>query len=225
MLKKYKVLIIDDHPIIVESYNNALQYVASINKQLAFTIDSANNCDSAYQKIKEVSQEKGIDLIFLDISLPPSIDGKILSGEDLGLKIKELLPNVKIIVATTYDNNYRIQNIFKSVNPEGFLVKTDITSQELVSAIQTVLNNAPYYSKTITQLLKKQSFNTILLDKIDRKILYELSVGTKMKDLPDMLPLTLAGIEKRKRRLLHIFEVKPHDDKILLLKAKKKGFI
>jgi len=225
MPQKYNVLIIDDHPIIVESYRNALQYVTSVNKQLIFKINSANNCDLAYQKIIEGSIKKPIDLIFLDISLPPSSDGKILSGEDLGLKIRVLLPDAKIIVATTYNNNYRIQNIFENINPEGFLVKTDITSQELVNAIQTVLNKAPYYSKTITQMLRKQVSNTILLDKTDRKILYELSIGTKMKDLPDMLPLTLAGIEKRKRRLLDIFEVETHDDKTLLLKAKEKGFI
>jgi len=225
MPQKYNVLIIDDHPIIVESYRNALQYVALINKQLAFKINSANNCDLAYQKINEASTKKPFDLIFLDISLPPSLDSEILSGEDLGLKIRTILPDAKIIVATTYDNNYRIQNIFENINPEGFLIKTDITSKELANAIQTVLNNTPYYSKTITQLLRKQASNAILLDRTDRKILYELSIGTKMKDLPNLLPLTISGIERRKQRLLNIFGVATHDDKTLLLRAKEKGFI
>jgi len=225
MLKKCKVLIIEDHPIITESYREALQYVALINKKFAFKINTANNCNQAYQKIKEASQKKGIDLIFLDINLPPSTDGKILSGEDLGLKIRTLQPDSKIIVATTYNDNYRIHTIFENINPQGFLIKTDVTSQELVSAIQSVLNNTPYYSKTVTQLLRKQISNTLLLDETDRKILYELSIGTKMKDLPNMLPLTISGIERRKQRLLNIFGVKTHDDKTLILKVKEKGFI
>ncbi len=225
MLKKYKVLIIDDHPLIVESYRNALQYLTSTNKRLTFKIDGANNCDLAYRKIKEASQKKGIDLVFLDIGLPQSADGKILSGEDLGIIIRKLLPDAKIIVITTFDNNFRIQNIFKNINPEGLLIKSDLPPKELVTAIQMVLNKKPYYTKTVIQLLRKQISNTLLLDKIDRKILYELSIGTKMKDLPKMLPLTLAGIERRKRRLVKIFKIDPHNIRGLILRAKEKGFI
>jgi len=225
MVHKYAVLIVDDHPLISEAYKSALQHLSCNNEFLEFKIDVANNCGLAYDKIKEASENKGIDLFFLDIRLPSSIENKILSGEDLGVKIRELLPNSKIIISTTFNDNYRIHTLFKNVNPDGFLIKDDITPEELITAIETVINEPPYYSKTVTKLLRKQVSNTFLLDKIDRQLLYELSIGTKMKDLPSILPLSIAGIEKRKRNLKEIFDIKELDDRNLILKARDKGFI
>lgn len=224
--KSYAVLIIDDHPLIVEAYKSAIQFYSKQNENVEFSIDIAENCDTALALIKEFSTKKnGLDVVFLDISLPPSTDGTILSGEDLGIKINEVLPNTKIIVSTTLNDNYRTQSILKSVNPDGFLIKNDITPQELVEAIGAVITDPPYYSKTLLKLLRKNIENDSLLDATDRKILHELSLGTKMKDLPNILPLSLAGIEKRKRQIKEAFGIKNMDDKELLLTAKEKGFI
>ena len=220
------VLLIDDHPRILEAYKNAL---ARIEEQIAhytFKIDIATDCDKAYRKITEASTlHDGIDLIFLDMRLPPSADGKILSGEDLGLIIKKTLPKSKVIVSTTHTDNYRIHSIFKSIDPDGFLIKNDISPEDIIIAIENVLEDPPYYSKTVIKLLRKNVSNDFLLDNIDRKLLYEISLGTKMKDLPDILPLSIAGIEKRKRNLKDIFDVASGDDKELISKAKEKGFI
>jgi len=225
-LKKYNALIIDDHPLIADAYKSAFNYIAQENKEVSFEIELAVDCDSAYTIIKShASEERKIDIVFLDISLPPSKDGTILSGEDLGLKINKLLPGTKIIVSTTFNDNYRVHSIFKSINPDGFLVKNDITPQELVQAIKDVLNDPPYYSKTITKLLRNQVSNEFLLDDIDRRILYELSIGTKTKALPVVVPLSIAGIEKRKRLLKITFDINGTDDRDLILAAREKGFI
>lgn len=224
--KKYSVLIIDDHPLIVNAYETAFNYYSEQNQSILFYIQAAQDCDSGFELINEFyKKDKDLDIVFLDIRLPPSKDGKMLSGEDLGLKIKKLFPDTKIIVSTTFNNNYRIHSIFKSLNPDGFLIKNDITPKELIEAIHTILNDPPYYTKTVVKLLRNQVANDFLLDNIDRKILYELSIGTKMKDLPDILPLSIAGIEKRKRHLKHIFNIKSSDDKELLYVVKEHGFI
>jgi len=201
MKPQYSVLIIDDHPLISAAYKSALDYLSSVDKKLNFVTDVANTCSKAYKKILKASEEEVIDLIFLDIKLPPSKDGKILSGEDLGLIINELLPDSKIIISTTFNDNYRVHSIFKNINPDGFLIKNDINPKELVTAIKTVLKDPPYYTKTVIKLLRKQVSNKLVLDKIDRKLLYELSIGTKTKDLPGILPLSIAGVERRKRHL------------------------
>ena len=189
------------------------------------TIETAQNSDIALQKIDLASKSDGFDIIFLDIKLPPSDDGKILSGEDIGVKINQLLPNSKIIISTTFNDNYRVQSILKSVNPDGFLIKNDVDTDELIEAIKTVIFDPPYYSKSVIKLLRKQISSDFLLDKIDRQLLHELSIGTKMKDLPDVLPMSMAGIEKRKRQLKEIFNVQENEDRELILKAKEKGFI
>lgn len=222
----YKVLLIDDHPLITEAYKSAFQLISNeSNGDLNFHIDIAGNCDVAKEKIEKASSDKGIDVIFLDLRLPPSKDSKILSGEDLGILANKVIPEAKIIVSTTFNDNYRIHSIIKSVNPEGFLIKNDITPEDIVIAIKSVLFDPPYYSKSVLRLLRKEVSNDFLLDDIDRRLLYELSLGTKTKDLPNILPLSIAGIEKRKRHLKDILNLKNSDDKELIVSAKEKGFI
>ena len=225
MSKKYNVLIVDDHPLIVDAYKNALIHVSKNNAHLQFEIATANSCDSALEKFTHYSKNTPLDLVFLDIKLPKSEDGKILSGEDLGVAIRDQFDATKIIIATTFNDNFLIYNVFKTINPEGFLVKNDLTPTELVSAIKAVLEDPPYYSRTVVKLLQKHLMNDFVLDKHDRQLLYELSIGTKMKDLPNILPFSIAGIERRKRQLKEMFNVSKKDDKALIQEAKERGFL
>lgn len=223
-MNTYNVLIIDDHPIIIEAYQSAFSKITSKNKSNKFTIANATTIDEALHTIKNNSKSF-FNLIFLDIKLPQSTQHNILSGEDLGIEIREQSPESKIIIATTYNDNYRINNIIKNINPEAFLVKNDITPKVLIDAILMVLEDTPYYSKSVLNLLRKQIANDFSLDKIDRQILYELSMGTKMVDIPNVIPLSMGGIERRKRILKSIFDVSKKDDKTLIKVAKEKGFI
>lgn len=225
MKEKNKVLIIDDHPLICDAYMSALQQVMREHKHIDLKIEAAENCDTAKEKITNTWTEEGWDLVFLDIRLPASKDRRILSGEDLGELIRENHPLAKIIVATTFNDNYRIQNIFNSLNPEGFLIKNDLDPKELVNAIVKIMEGGVHYSQTVATLMRKKMNTNINIDKIDRQILYELSLGTKMKDLPNIVPLSIAGIEKRKRTLKEIFDVEDQGDKALILKARELGFI
>lgn len=225
MSKTYNVLIVDDHPIIADAYKSAFDFISSENDDLEFDISIVNNCDDAIEEIDKAVKTIGVDIVFLDISLPPSSDGKFLSGEDVGVKIRQVLPTCKIIIATTFNDNYRIQVILKNVNPDGFLIKNDVNKNELVTSIKSILTDTPYYSKSVLELFRKQSSSDYKLDKIDRQLLYEMSIGTKMKDLPTIIPMSMTGLEKRKKQLKVLFEVKENDDRELILKAKEKGFI
>lgn len=225
MTKLLNILIIDDHPLIVEAYRSGLNQVSLKNLDIEFAVSTANNCDTAYNKIKQASKDQSIDIVFLDIKLPSSLDGTIISGEDLGLKVIELLPRTKIIVSTTINDNYRMSSIFKSLNPEGFLIKNDLNPKQLVFAIETIINDMPFYSKSVLELMRKKTANDTFIDPIDRKLLYELSKGTKMKDMPSAIPLSISSLEKRKRILKELFNLGKADDRSLLKIAEEKGFI
>jgi len=225
MSQIYNVLLVDDHPIIADAYKSAFEFISSENEAVEFDIKIVTNCDDAIVAIEQASKKDGLDIVFLDISLPPSSDGKYLSGEDIGIRIKQVLPKCKIIVATTFNDNYRIQVILRTVNPDGFLIKNDINKDELVTSIKTIMDKAPYYSKSVLELFRKQASIDYQLDKIDRQLLYEMSIGTKMKDLPNIIPMSMAGLEKRKKQLKELFKVEDNDDRELILKAKEKGFI
>jgi len=224
-VKTYSVLIVDDHPLISDSYKKGFLKVSSLNKDIDFDIHIVNSSDTAVEKIEEFTHKGYLDIAFLDISIPPSTDGKILSGEDLGLQIKKVLPDTKIIISTTYDDNYRINAILKNIDPDGFLIKNDLDTVELVKAIQAVIDHPPYYSHSVLNVMRNQMSNNFFLDKTDRQLLFELSNGSKMKDLPEVLFLSIAGVERRKRKLKKIFGIENQSDRELLLLAKEKGFI
>lgn len=195
--KTFKVLIVNNHPLIYQAYKTALTQYTRKQNNVLFCIEIAVNSDEAITFLTNFHKDKKkIDFIFLDIGLPPSKNGKLLSGEDLGIKIRALIPESKIVVSTSFDNNYRIHSIFKSINPEVFLINKDVTSNVLNQAIDVVINDPPFYSKTVLKLLRNQVTNDFLLDDLDRRILYELSMGAKMKELPEIMPLSMAAIEK-----------------------------
>ena len=221
----YQVLLVDDHPLITNAYKQALNQVTKSNSTFKFNIDMANDCDTAISKINKANKNIPYDLAFLDIRIPPSSDKKILSGEDLGVLMRKRIKNIKIIVSTTFNDSYIISCILKNVNPDAFLIKNDLTIDVLISAVKTVILDPPYYSKTVMKILRKQSANDFVIDNIDRKILHELSNGTKMNELPSILPLSIAALERRKRILKDIFNVEGKGDRDLLQLAQEKGFI
>jgi len=225
MNKSVTVLIIDDHPIIASAYESALESFVTQNTTYDFKITSIYNLDEAQLLIENSTFIDSLDLVFLDMRLPASSDGKLVSGEDLGKLIKSKNSEVRIIVSTTFNDNYRLHNILQSLDPEGFLVKNDINPKELLRAIENVLSGSPYYSKTVLNLLRKQVGSDIYLDELDRKMLYELSIGAKLKDLSNLLPLSVAGIEKRRRNLKKMFGISGAEDRELIKLAREKGFL
>ncbi|WP_027138380.1 response regulator [Gaetbulibacter saemankumensis] len=224
MTQKIKILMIDDHPMIIEGYQNTLQFTKKENQELF--IDIANNCDEAVKLMdKSVEREVPYDILFVDISLPASTDGRMTSGEDLAGYARETLPQAKIIILTMFNESFRIHNIIKTIDPEGFLIKSDLTSSELASAFQAVLNNPPFYSGTVNSYIRKVISSDIVIDEKNRKILHLLSQGVKTKNLASHLDISLSAIEKRKKQLREIFEVHDGQDETLLKEARNRGFV
>ncbi|MCK8479023.1 response regulator [Psychroserpens algicola] len=225
MTKHINVLIVEDEPLIINVLENALHQISGTNGLIDFKIKSVTNCDLAIEQINNAINGIPIDLLLLDISIPASIDKKTSSGLDIGIKAKKSFPMIKTIVFTADNNNYKLNNILKSINPEGFLIKSDIDFTKLVDAINAVINDEPFYSKYILQLMRRHQLNDFVLDKIDRLLIYEISKGTKMKDITKFIPLSKSAIEYRKRSLKEKFEVQNGNDRLLISKAKERGFI
>lgn len=224
MIEKIKILMIDDHPMIIEGYQNTLLFTKKDNQELE--IDIANNCDEAIVFMdKSIANGMPYDVLFVDISLPPSTDGLMSSGEDLAEYARQVLPNSKVIILTMFNESFRIHNIIKTIDPEGFLIKSDLTSSELASAFQAVLNNPPFYSGTVNSHIRKTITSDIVIDEKNRKILHLLSQGVKTKNLASHLDISLSAVEKRKKQLKDLFNVQDGQDETLLNEARKKGFV
>ncbi|WP_242091965.1 response regulator [Aestuariivivens sediminicola] len=224
MTEKIRILMIDDHPMIIEGYQNTLQFTKAEHQELH--IDIANNCDEAIKYMDtSVSRTIPYDVLFVDISLPPSSDGSMNSGEDLAEYARKVLPRAKIVILTMFNEAFRIHNIIKTIDPEGFLIKSDLTSSELASAFQAVLYNPPFYSGTVNSHIRKTITSDIVIDEKNRKILHLLSQGIKTKNLASHLDISLSAVEKRKKQLKELFCIEDGQDETLLSEARKQGFV
>jgi DNA-binding NarL/FixJ family response regulator len=222
-MKHINILMVDDHPIIIEGYQNVLMATKEDNQTLL--IDTANNCDTAAIMIERSSKDKPYDICFFDISLPASEDGKYTSGEDLALLARKLLPNAKIVILTMFNESFRIHNIIREIDPDGFLIKSDLTSMELADAFQHIIKSPPYYSSTVNSYVKKTFTSEVYVDDINRKILHLLSQGIKTRSLTEHIPLSISAIEKRKKQLKLLFSVTDGKDETLLNEAREKGYL
>ena len=215
------ILIVDDHPFIIQAYKNALDKYSLQGYE--FDVTQANNCKSGYENI--VDAKKPFDVAFFDISMPEYAEKGIYSGEDLASLIKTEMPNCKVILLTMHTELLKINNIIKNINPNGLIIKNDLTFDELIFAFDKIINNESYYSQTVIKLVGQAQYNNIELDAFDKQILFHLSKGVKTKDLPQYIPLSLSAIEKRKLNIREILEVSGGSDIDLINEAKTKGVI
>lgn len=218
-LKTVNILLVDDHHLILEGYKNVLARAKFPGIELS--IDTSDNCDFAWVTL----HNKNYQIVFLDINFPVQENSKILSGEDLGVKIKKEFPNIKIVILTVLEDSFRLHNILSNINPDGFLLKGETTSQELQRCLEKVLDSPPYYGPKISKILRSEVTNKSFIDETDRIMLYQLSLGTKTKDLTRFVHLSLRAVEDRKKRLKEIFGVSGEGNKPLLEKARESGYI
>ena len=222
-MKTLRILAIDDHEMTMLGYKFILERIVFDNYNII--VDTANSFELGKQKIEESVNSFKYDIIFLDVQLFPPNESQPKTGEDLGLLIRELVPETKIAYMSSFSDNYRINSILKSVDPDGYLVKTDIDPKTLEDAVKTITLNPPYYSSKALVAIRKKMSSNITLDEKDKKILFHLSVGTKTKDLENYIKLSSSSIENRKRHLKSIFGTENKNDLALILAAKKRGFI
>ena len=135
------------------------------------------------------------------------------------------MPNCKVILLTMHTELLKINNIIKNINPNGLIIKNDLTFDELIFAFDKIINSEKYYSQTVIKLVGQVQYNNIELDAFDKQILFHLSKGVKTADLPQYIPLSLSAIEKRKINIKDVLEVKADEDIDLINEAKIKGVI
>ncbi len=223
MKSSINVFIIENEPLILEVFKNTLEYLKKSTYN--FKTKTVKSYNDALAVINETDNCIVFDMVILNINIPLTNNERPIFAEDLGLKIKKIYPEAKFITFSSHCDNYRINTILKTLNPEGFFIKSDVDSEELKKAVHLVLSEDTYYSKIILRFIRKHIFNYIVLDKADRQLLYFLSKGVKTKDLSKYIYLSDSGIQRRKRRLKELFEIDNENDMMLLKLAEEKGFI
>jgi DNA-binding NarL/FixJ family response regulator len=217
------ILIVDDHPMNVDSYKALLSGIDS-NKDAAYFLKY--NCTEAYHFLQDLKRRNGtIHYAFIDVNLPPFEEMKIRTGEDIAIEIREKFPECKIVIISMYKEPLWVNQILKSVNPEGFVAKSDINYKSFPEIFHAMERKQVYFSKSIKDSHKVMMQKNINWDEYDSKILQLIAEGIKTNQLPNYIPLSLSAIEKRKANIKKQLVFDSGSDKQLIEVAKKLGFI
>lgn len=221
LIKKH-ILIVDDHPFIIDGYKNAItRYKPDLYK---YSFTQGNDCKTGYNIITN-PETTPFDVAFLDISMPIYEEKGINSGEDLAKLIMEYMPNCKIVLLTMYTELLKIKNIIDTINPAGLVIKNDLTFDELLFGFDIVLKDEIYYSHSVIKMANQNNTDVEGIDQFDKLILFHISKGTKTKDIPQYIPISLHAIEQRKVNLKELFKIEDGTDVDLIKVAKSWGII
>ena len=209
MAQLVRVLMVDDHPFIIEAYKNAIKGY-NTKGLYEFTVTQAKDCKTGYEAIINEDNAQ-FDIAFFDLSMPTYEEKGISSGEDLALLIKERMPACKIILLTMHSEMLKINTI--------------ITFDELLLAFDKILKDENYYSQTVVKLVSQIPFDSNEVDVFDKQLLFHLSKGVPTADLAQFVPLADAVIEKRLTNLKAVLDIPQATHSELVQEAKNKGVI
>jgi len=220
--KKLNILMIDDHPSMIEGYKSILSF-NDLDYEIQVT--PAYNCESAYYLITDIQSKLAYDVVFIDLSLPAFPEQKIYSGHDLATLVRLYMPSSKIIILTSHIEAFVLYKIHREIEPEGFLVKSDFTAEELLNAFNQIIAGNKYRSRTVQQNITELMANDFLLDEHYQQIITLLAQGVKTKNMPEYINITLSAIDKRKAHIKEFFNIEKGSDEDIIKEAKKRGLI
>ncbi len=215
-----RVLLVDDHPPMIEGYKSLLH---NYPNSLKFNISHSHSIKSAYDIILNSTLE--FDIITLDISMPAYVEKNINNGIDLIPLIRKHRPKTKIIVITSHSQGLILFNLQKENYPEGIMVKSDFINNELAIAFKEVLKGDIHYSATVQNLKTKMVSTSTYLDNYCRQMIILLSQGVQTKSLPEYLNLSQSAVDKRKAIIKEYFNIEKGNDEDILREARKQGLI
>jgi two-component system response regulator NreC len=221
-IKPLNMLIVDDHAPIIEGYKVILSY----NKSgIPIDFKQANDCESAYKILSNKNNFNFFDIVFIDVTLPPYSDKNLHSGEDLVPIIREFMPSAKVVVLTSHTESFVLFRILDHCKPNGLLVKSDFSSEELLVAFETIVSGENYFSKTVHKHNNEVVTNVKILDNYNRQIITLLSQGIKTKNLHEHLHLSVSAIDKRKVAIKIFFGIEKGTDEDIIREARNQGLI
>src|SRR4030095_14210725 len=107
-MKKIRLLIVDDHPMVLEGMKTLLSHIPSLE-----IMGTAANAFEAITFLKN----NLVDVAVVDINLPD------MSGIELTTKIKKEFPEVKVLAMSTFKEQSYVTEMIKQ-GALGYLVKS-----------------------------------------------------------------------------------------------------
>ncbi|AWI24931.1 response regulator [Flavobacterium pallidum] len=152
MKKTVQVLMVDDHPFILQAYKNTLDRFKPDDYHIVET--TADSGKTGYEVI--ANSTVTYDVAFLDISIPTYPEQNIESGIDLAKLLRQQMPDCKIVLLTMHTEKLKFRYFSETIQPEGLVVKNDLTFEELLIAFEDILDGKLYYSETVQKMMQEE---------------------------------------------------------------------
>jgi len=193
--KKIKLLLVDDHPIVLEGIKSHLSAQADFE-----VIGDAADGREAIRKARRLLP----DIILMDISMPR------MNGLEAMTLLRKQVPNAKILVLTMHDKKEYISQIFR-LGARGYLLK-DTSPAELVHAIKLIYAGEVVFSSAVSRILVdefvsegeqelKPSRSSELSER-EREVLVLIAKGNSNKEIADHLVVGVRTIETHREHLM-----------------------
>lgn len=191
-----RVLLADDHLMLVE----ALKKVLEVDYDVVGAVGDGLALLNAAEKLQP-------DVVVLDIAMP------LLNGLDAARQLRNNLPALKLIFLTMNEDPYLVGEAFRC-GASAYLLKQG-AALELTRAIADVLKGKTYVTPCIAGGLA----NISLLDPEtrehapqptarQRQVIQLLAEGRSMKEIADLLHITMRTVASHKYRVMEILQIK-----------------
>jgi DNA-binding NarL/FixJ family response regulator len=187
-----KVFITDDHYMVVEGIRSLLQH----QKDLEW-MGHAMNAASCLSFL----QNQQVDVLLLDINLPDK------SGIDLCKEIKEKYPATHIIGISSFNQLSFIEKMMAN-GASGYVLK-NASQEELIEAIETVMQGQKFLSNEVASIVKKGPDSKIpIITRREKEVLGLIADGLTNAEIAEKLFISITTVDTHRKSLLTKFEVK-----------------
>jgi DNA-binding NarL/FixJ family response regulator len=197
-----RVMLADDHALLVEAFRLLLQTHCEIVGSVS---DGRALLESAPQLKPAV--------IIVDIGMP------LMNGFEAGLRLKQLMPAVKLIFLTMNGDPELAMEAMRS-GASGYLLKSSAGS-ELIRAIEMALKGKTYVTPQIARGMEKAFINNPVSKVRDKKltprqreVVHLLAEGKSMKEIASVLNVTPRTVAFHKYRVMEVLSLKTTADLI-----------
>jgi DNA-binding NarL/FixJ family response regulator len=209
-LAKGRVLLADDHTLVVEAFKRLLEP----EFEVVGTVGDG-------RALLRAAAELNPDVVLVDLNMP------LLNGLDASEQLRQTLPKIRIIVLTMNEDP-EIAAAILGKWASGYLFKKSAGS-ELVEAVRDVLRGGRYVTPALQHAMDEMGSRQPptqsgrVLTPRQREVLQLLAEGHTMKQAAAILHVTTRTVAFHKYRIMRDFGLQNNSD--LLRFAMKQGLV
>jgi two-component system nitrate/nitrite response regulator NarL len=181
-----KVLICDDHPLVLEGIRSVVETFDHIR-----VVGAVRSAHAALA----LAEQEDPDVVMMDINMPE------LSGLDAIELFRERLPRARLLMLSMHDSREYISTAVM-YGASGYILK-DVSPVEIISAIEAVAGNGTYFSSGVAEaILKGTKANAVVpLTTREQAVLLLLARGRSNKDVALELDISVRTVETHRKNI------------------------